>query len=133
MRKILGFVGLLAVLCGVSALSGCSNAPAQSASNTATFSWNAPATFVGGAAIPSTDAITYNLYVGSSGKGSEPTTATVTGVSSLTWVDPSTFAPGSIVCGFVRAQVNGVESANSNEACKTFPAVPNPPTNLTAQ
>ena len=106
---------------------------AQSASNTVTFSWTAPTAFTDGSAIPSTDAITYNVYLGSGGPGSEATTAAVTGVSAQTWAPSTTYPGGTVVCGTVRSVVNGVESANSNEACKTFPAVPNPPTGNTAK
>ncbi len=101
---------------------------AQSASNSATWSWTAPTTFVDGTSIPSADAITYSLYVGTAGKGSEATTAVQTGVSADT-VTTSGYAAGAVVCGEVTSVVNGVESGRSNEACKTFPDVPNPPTN----
>ena len=124
-------IALAACVGAVAALSACSSR-AQTAVNPAVWSWTAPTTFADGTAIPSTDAITYNLYVGTAGKGSEATTPVQTGITATT-VTTSGYAAGAVVCGEVTAVVNGVESARSNEACKTFPDVPSPPTNLTAK
>ena len=124
MRKVI--LGALTALALVS-LASCS-VNAQTSNNSATWSWTAPTTFTDGTAIPSTDAITYNLYVGTAGKGSEATTPVQTGITATT-VTTSGYAPGAGVCGELTSVVNGVESARSNEACKTFPDVPSPPTN----
>ena len=59
---------LAACVGAVAALSACSSR-AQTAVNPAIWSWTAPTTFADGTTIPSTDAITYNLYVGTAGKG----------------------------------------------------------------
>ena len=124
-------IALAACVGAVAALSACSSR-AQTAVNPAVWSWTAPTTFADGTAIPSTDAITYNLYVGTGGKGSEATAPVQTGITATT-ITTSGYAAGAVVCGEVTAVVNGVESARSNEACKTFPDVPSPPTNLTAK
>ena len=110
------------------ALTACS-IKAQTSSDTATFTWTAPTTFTDGTTIPTSDVITYDTFVGTAGKGSEPGGPTAAGLSVLTWIG-SGYAPGTTVCGVVTAIVNGVMSSPSNEACKSFPAVPNPPTNL---
>ena len=124
MRKFI--VGALAALALVS-LASCS-VNAQTSNNSAAWSWTAPTTFADGTAIPSTDAITYNLYVGTAGKGSEAATPVQTGITATT-VTTSGYAPGAVVCGELTAVVNSIESGRSNEACKTFPDVPSPPTN----
>lgn len=124
MRKII--LGALTALALVS-LASCS-VNAQTSNNAANWSWTAPTTFADGTTIPSTDAITYNLYVGTGGKGSEATTPVQTGITATT-VTTSGYAPGAVVCGELTAVVNTIESARSNEACKTFPDVPSPPTN----
>ena len=118
---------LLSAIAAAFVLTACSSR-AQTAVNPATWSWTAPTTFTDGTTIPSTDAITYNLYVGTAGKGSEATTPVQTGITATT-VTTSGYAAGAVVCGEVTSVVNGVESARSNEACKTFPDVPSPPTN----
>ena len=125
------FIALAACVGTVAALSACSSR-AQTAVNPAVWSWTAPTTFADGTAIPSTDAITYNLYVGTAGKGSEATTPVQTGITATT-ITTSGYAAGAVVCGEVTAVVSGIESARSNEACKTFPDVPNAPTNLTVK
>jgi len=105
---------------------------AQTAStNTSTWAWGAPTTFTDGTAIPSTSSITYNLYVGSGGPGSESSTPVQTGVTALT-VTTSGYTDGETVCGKITAVVNGIESAKSNEACKSF-GTPNPPATLTVK
>ena len=124
-------IALAACVGTVAALSACSSR-AQTAVNPTAWSWTAPTTFADGTTIPTSDAITYNLYVGTAGKGSEATTAVQTGITATT-VTTSGYAAGTVVCGEVTAVVSGIESARSNEACKTFPDVPNAPTNLTVK
>ena len=121
-------IALVACIAAALVLSACSSR-AQTAVNTADWSWTAPTTFTDGTAIPSTDAITYSLYIGTAGKGSEASTPVQTGITALT-VTTSGYAPGAVVCGELTSTVNGVSSARSNEACKAFPDVPNPPTNV---
>ncbi len=125
------FLALLLALCAIVVLVGCSSR-AQTAVNPATWSWTAPTTFADGTTIPSTDTITYNLYVGTAGKSSEASTPVQTGITGVT-VTTSGYAAGSTVCGEVTAVVAGVESARSNEACKSFSDLPNAPTNLTVK
>lgn len=126
---------LLALTC-VAALAACSSGPhsahGQTANNTAVWTWSAPTAFTDGSPIPSTDAITYDVYVGTAGPGSESLTPVVTGVTADTWTG-SGYKPGAIVCGEVTSVVNSIESARSNEACKSFPDVPNPPTHNTVK
>lgn len=100
--------------------------------NTITWSWNAPTAFTSGIAIPSTDTITYNLYIGTAGSLSEAATPALAGITADT-VTTSGYVSGATVCGEVTAVVNGEESARSVEACKQFPLVPNPPGNVTAK
>ena len=124
-------IALVACIAAALVLSACSSR-AQTAVNTADWSWTAPTTFTDGTTIPSTDAITYNLYVGTAGKASEATTPVQTGLTTTT-VTTSGYAAGTTVCGEVTAVVNGVESARSNEACKSFPDLPSAPTNVTVK
>ncbi len=105
---------------------------ATSGTGTATWSWTAPTSFTNGTAIPSTDVITYNIYTGTGGPGSEASTPTQAAISGLT-VTTSGYAPGQTVCGQITAVVNGLESARSSEVCKTFPVPPAAPTGLKVQ
>lgn len=125
------FLTCLLILCAVAILGGCSSR-AQTAANTADWSWTAPTTFADGTTIPSADTITYNLYVGTAGKGSEASTPVQTGITGVT-VTTFGYAAGSVVCGEVTSVVNSVESARSNEACKSFPDLPSTPVNLTVK
>jgi hypothetical protein len=90
---------------------------------TATWSWGAVTQFTDGSTIPSTDAVTYNVYTGTNGPGSESATPTLKGVSTLTGTT-SGYTAGQTVYGYVTAVVNGVEGGHSNEASKSFPAIP---------
>ena len=99
---------------------------------TAKWSWTALADFTNGTAIPSSDAITYNIYIGTAGPGSEASTPVQTGLTAVT-VTTSGYAAGQTVCGQVTAVVGGLESVRSNESCKTFPVAPDSPTGLTVQ
>lgn len=96
---------------------------------TATWSWSAPTQYTDGSAIPSTTAITYNLYLGTAGPGSEAATPAQTGITALT-ATSSGYSAGENVCGTLTAVANGQESAHSSEACKAFPAVPKAPAAL---
>lgn len=82
---------------------------------TVTVAWVAPTLNTDGTSI--TGALTYQLYVGASGKEAsfgKPVLA------SPTVITP-TPAPGSSVCVQVTAIANGVESDRSAEACTTIP------------
>jgi hypothetical protein len=117
--KRLAFIAssLLAVACI------CGVALAQSSSNTAQWTWGAVTTYADGTAIPSTVPVTYNLYIGTAGKGSEAATPAQSGLTSTSFAT-SGYSAGETVCGEFTAVAGGVEGARSNEACKTFPAVP---------
>jgi hypothetical protein len=105
---------------------------AAGASGSVIWAWSAPTTYADGTALPSGTVITYNLYVGTAGPGSEAATPVQTGISALT-VTTTGYSPGQNVCAELTAVVNGLESVKSNEACKAFPNPPGPPTGLTAQ
>lgn len=117
---------LLLMLCALFALP----AFAQTPSGTVNWLYTAPTQFTNGTAIPSTDTITFNLYVGTAGPGSEAATPVQTAIRFSSAVT-SGYLPGQQVCGTVTAVVNGVESPHSPEACATFSLVPGAPTNLT--
>lgn len=106
-------------------LAGC--AQAISAPLSVALSWTAPTTFTNGSAI--TGAITYNIYQGASGAE----VSAQTGVSATSVTITTGLSAGSTVCWQVTAVVGGVESSRTTEVCETFPAQPNPPTNLTVK
>ena len=99
------------------------------AANTAVLTWTGPTTYTDGTPIVGT--LSYNIYQGVQGQpkvkvGSPATTATVTISTGLN--NATTY------CWTVTAVLATLESAQSNEACKTFPALPtNAPTGLTAK
>lgn len=124
---------IILALIGMASIGGCNSilpsAHGQVANTSAIWTWTAPKDFTSGTPIPSTDAITYDVFVGTAGKSSESLTPVATGITADTWTGHG-YAPGSVVCGVVTSVVNNIESAPSNEACKAFPDVPSPPTNL---
>lgn len=91
-----------------------------------TVSWVAPAKFTDGTTI--TSAITYQLYVGASGKEAKfgnPVTAPP-------YVITPTPAAGTQVCVQITATVNATESDKTPEACTTVPyPAPSSPTVVT--
>lgn len=116
---------LMCALLGASyglALSGCAQAVAATVSKTAT--WAAPTLNTDGSAI--TDAITYNVYAGASGKE----VLLKSGVTAPTLSVATT--AGTATCVQVTTVVDTVESARTPEVCVTssFPT-PDPPTTLT--
>ena len=122
----------VACLLGAALLAGIAGAQTPPAGGSATWSWSAPTSYTDGTAIPSTVALTYNLYLGTGGPGSESSTPAQTGITALT-ATTSGYAAGVTVCGNLTAVAGGVESAHSAEACKTFPAVPAAPFGLTVK
>ena len=119
-RNILALAAIL--FCGVSF--------AQTTSGTVDWYYTAPTQYTDGTAIPSTVTITYNLYVGVAGPGSEaaaPVQTSIRFTSAIT----SGYTPGEQVCGFVTAVIGGVESPHSSEACGMFSRTPGAPSNLT--
>jgi hypothetical protein len=115
------------------ALMVASVATAQT-TGTATWSYVAPTQYTDGTAIPSTATITYNLYVGVAGTGSEAPTPVQTGIRFTSAVT-SGYTSTQQVCGFVTAVVAGIESAHSSEACQGAPVpttkTPGAPSGLT--
>ena len=111
------FIGLLALL---------ASAAAFAAAPQITVSWTAPTANTDGTAI--TGAITYQLYVGTSGKEAKFGNP----VTSPPYIITPTPAPGSQVCVQVTAIANGVESDRTPEACTVVPfPVPGSPTVVT--
>ena len=90
---------------------------------TATITFTRPTTYTDGSALGSGVTVTYNVYAGAKGSTSKTRIATIT--STATTINTG-LQPGE-TCFEVTAIANGVESAKSNEACKTF-AFPAPET-----
>jgi hypothetical protein len=82
---------------------------------TATITFDAPTTYTDGSLIESP--ISYFVYQGARG-ATKPQVATITGTSTTITTG---LQAGQEYCWEVTAVVNGVESARSNEACKSFP------------
>lgn len=82
---------------------------------TATITFARPTQYTDGSPIPAGVAITYRLYQGAKG-GTKTLAGTITGTTATV---NSGLAPGE-TCWEVTAVANGVESARSNEGCKTF-------------
>lgn len=90
---------------------------------TATITFTRPTQYTDGSALGSAVVVTYKVYQGAKGSTTKPVVATIT--STATTVT-SGLQPGE-TCWQISAVANGVESALSNEACKTF-AFPAPET-----
>ena len=97
-----------------------------STTDKATWSWTAPTSYTDGTPIPSTTTLTYNLYIGTAGKGSESPTPVQTGITGLT-ATTTGYAAGQAVCGTLTAVANGQEGPHSQEACKSFATIPGAP------
>lgn len=96
----------------------------------ASLSWTAPTANTDGSAI--TGSLTYNIYQGASGAlGATPVQ---TGITTTSATITAGLSAGATVCFAVTAVEGGVESAQSAQACKTFPKpVPVSPTGLTVK
>jgi len=117
-RTMLALVVILAPFFGVKAQSP----------NVSLLNWVAPTTYTDGTAI--TEAITYNVYFGTTATGI--LTQVASGLTGTTYTDSqAALTAGSTACYAVTAVTPlAGESAYSAVACKTFPhAKPNPPTN----
>lgn len=96
---------------------------AQPAPFTATITFTAPTHYTNGDVIPVTVALTYNLYQGKDG-GEKVLVGTITGTSTTI----NSGLTAGTYCWEVTAVAESIESARSNEGCKTFvaePPVPN--------
>ena len=111
-------VGAITILAAAVLLSfGMVVAHAQTVSRTATITFSKPTQYTDGTTIASGTVVTYNVYQGAKGSTSKPKVATIT--STATTISAG-LQPGE-TCWQVTAVANGVESAMSNEGCKTFP------------
>jgi hypothetical protein len=110
----------------VTALSALLISASVMAANTAVLSWTGPTTYSDGS--PIVGPVGYNIYQGVQGQPKVKVgTATTTGATISTGLNNAT-----IYCWTVTATQAALESAPSNEACKTFPAIPTAaPTGLT--
>jgi hypothetical protein len=87
---------------------------------TATLTWTAPTTYTDGTTIPTTVALSYNVYQGTSATS---LTKVATGVTALTSTITTGLVDGNTYYWSVTAVANGLEGAQSNVASKTFAAV----------
>lgn len=92
-----------------------SAAHAQTA-RTATITFTRPVTYTDGSVLPAGVSVSYKVYQGAKGSTSKTVVGTIT--STATTVSTG-LQPGE-TCWQVSAVANGVESALSNEGCKTF-------------
>lgn len=108
-------------------------AMAQAAPPTATITWVPATTRTDGTTI--TGPVTFNLYRGV-GNGGEAAAPYQTGLTGTTFTDTVGLLNGTTEC-YQMTEVEtatGLESARTNEACKTFPASPpSAPTSLTVK
>lgn len=94
-------------------------ANAQTA-RTATITFTRPLQYTDGTDIAAGTALSYNVYQGAKG-GAKTKVATITATATTI----NTGLPPGETCWEVTTLANGVESARSNEACKSF-AFPTP-------
>jgi hypothetical protein len=88
-----------------------------------TWYWTAPSQFTDGKAIPSTNAITYNVLLGTAGPGSELTVPNQTGDKFASAVTSGAYTAGMIVCVrivAVDAAPNTIPSVPSVEFCQVY-------------
>lgn len=100
----------LLLLCWVPVFAGAQTPPCTSSE--ACVGWNASTTMEDGSQI--TSPVTYRVLAQKA-----PSAPVEVAVTAALAVKLSSLGPGSW-CFFVRAIVNGVESVNSNTACKTL-------------
>lgn len=100
------------------------------AANTAALAWTAPTQYEDGTPLAAGTVLTYGVYQGVQGQPkSRVATATATSATISTGL-----ANGTTYCWAVTAIANGVESAPSAEACKSFPwPATQAPTGLTVR
>lgn len=96
-------------------LAWCAVANAQG-TRTAMITFTRPTAYTDGTSLPTSVVVSYSVYQGAKGSTTKPKVATIT--STATTISTG-LAPGE-TCWQVTAIANGVESALSNEACKTF-------------
>jgi ABC-type nitrate/sulfonate/bicarbonate transport system substrate-binding protein len=86
------------------------------AANTATVSFSPPTTMADGSAIPNPALLSYGIYLGE--QGAAKTKVTISNGSPVPIT--SGLTTGKTYCVQVTAIIGGLESAMSNEACKSF-------------
>ena len=96
--------------------------PASATAPTAALAWSAPTTYTDGSAIPSTVAITYNVYQSCTSATSLVKVAS--GITALTDTITSGLAAGTTCWWTVSATANAVEGGQSNVVTKVFPVPP---------
>lgn len=106
-------VGACLVLVG--ALVFASIASAQEP-RTAVITFARPTKYTDGTDLLGTTVVTYGVYQGAKGNANKPRVATITGTE--TTIDSG--LPVGETCWQITSIANGLESAKSNEACKTF-------------
>jgi hypothetical protein len=84
---------------------------------TAVITFTRPAVYTDGTAVAASTVLSYKVYQGAKGSTSKPVVATIT--ATATTIN-SGLQPGE-TCWQISTVANGIESALSNEACKTFP------------
>lgn len=84
---------------------------------TAVISFTRPAQYVDGSAVSTSTALSYKVFQGAKGSSTKALVGTITATDTTI---TSGLQPGE-TCWQVSVVANGVESALSTEACKTFP------------
>lgn len=112
-RAILNFTPMVLVALMASFLAA--PVEAQTSARTAMITFTRPTQYTDGTAIAEGTEVTYHVYQGARGTD-KPRVATIT--ATATTINTG-LQPGE-TCWQVTAIANGVESAMSNEACKTF-------------
>jgi hypothetical protein len=96
---------------------------------TATITFSRPTSYTDGTPIASTTALSYKVFQGAKGSTSKTLVGTITATSTTI---NSGLQPGE-TCWQVVVTANGVDSAQSNEACKTFAFPPTDTVTITVQ
>lgn len=118
MKKLLLLAATL--FCTVALAQTTGTSVSKSVGQTSVVTWAATTTYVGGTAIPSGTAVTYNVYESQQANGacSYTSSPAVTGVTALTWTTPAYTSPG-VYCYAVSAVAGGMESALSSSVTAT--------------
>lgn len=97
-------------------LAACALPVAAQSANTATITFAPPSTLADGTAMPSGAALTYNVYQGIKGQAK----AKVATISASPASVATGLSTGNAYCFELTSVLNGLESARSNEGCKSF-------------
>jgi hypothetical protein len=113
MRRTLELLAIFTLALLVSVAYG------QTPTNTQKVSWVAPTQYTDGTTIPSTVALTYNVYAKLGGAAETKIRAAITGTS----ITAGAYPVGQSNCYTITVLANGVESARSAEACAVVQAL----------